>query len=159
MRFVTARHLLQKIIFGGVCAAGSLVRSRKTLTGDGKDRHSTQPRTCVVAPLERLARAAAKGGGDPGTVPQVGMSTLFPNGIGVVMPSRKSASSKGNRETSELVVTVEEIRRLLVIGRAAAYALARQLGRRIGGKKRGRLLVPRAALEKWLGTKSEGGAA
>lgn len=53
------------------------------------------------------------------------------------------------RKTDRLVFSIAELRDVLGIGRAAAYALARRLGRRLGGK-RGRLLVPRRAVERWL---------
>ena len=45
-----------------------------------------------------------------------------------------------------LAFTVRELREILPIGGNASYRLARQIGRRHGGK----LLVPRAALERWL---------
>lgn len=157
MRSASARHLLQKITSGGERAASGLGGSRNDLTLDGKDRTSGKPRTCVVA----SSRVTCESHRERRRRRGIGFPTrhehTVPTGSVFVMPSKKSASSKGKRETSALVLTVDEIRQLLVVGRAAAYALARQLGRRIGGKKRGRLLVPRAAFERWL-RESEGGA-
>ena len=75
------------------------------------------------------------------------------------MPSKKRTQSKKNPKTkSTLVLTVEELRRSLGVGRAAAYALAREIGRRVGGRGRGRLLVPREALNTWLRGRAAGGA-
>lgn len=56
----------------------------------------------------------------------------------------------GARKTPSLVCSIEEIRELLGgVSRAAAYEVARRIGRRVGGK-RGRLIVSRQALESWL---------
>ena len=71
--------------------------------------------------------------------------------------SKKNPKAKTSQK-SALVLTVDEIRDLLGIGRAGAYALAKRLGRRVSGRKRGRLLVLRAALDEWLRGQSEGGA-
>jgi hypothetical protein len=66
-------------------------------------------------------------------------------GVGRVVSERK------NRGTQQsLVCSIEEIRTLLGVGRATAYGIARELGRRAGGKPRGRLIVSRHALEAWL---------
>lgn len=74
------------------------------------------------------------------------------------MPSKKRTESKKNRRTkSTLVLTVEQVRRLLGLGRAAAYTLAREIGHRVGGRERGRLLVPREALNTWLRGRTAGG--
>jgi hypothetical protein len=65
--------------------------------------------------------------------------------IGKVTGGARGGAAK---EGSSLVVSIEEIRRLLGVGRATAYGVARKLGRRVG--RRGRLIVSRHALEAWL---------
>jgi hypothetical protein len=59
---------------------------------------------------------------------------------------------------SALVVTVDELRSLLGVGRNAAYRLAQKLGVRISGHRRGRLLVARERLDEWLRGQRTGGA-
>lgn len=70
----------------------------------------------------------------------------------------KKRTRPSTRRKNTAVLTVAELRQELGIGRAAAYALAKQLGRRISDGGRGRLLVPRVALDAWLRGKPEGGA-
>ena len=65
----------------------------------------------------------------------------------------KIKTRKKDRTTADpspLVYSIEEIRRLLGVGRGTAYEVARNLGKRVGGKRRGRLIVSRHALESWL---------
>ncbi len=57
---------------------------------------------------------------------------------------------KDRARTRGAVLTVRELQKLLGIGRAAAYALARRIGRRVSGKRRGRLIIGRAAVDTWL---------
>lgn len=110
-----------------------------------------------------LSIVTIHGSGDTGAVPHVGMKHTLSFGNGALMskslhsPSKKNRKAKTNRK-SALVVTVDEIRDLLGIGRAGAYALAKRLGRRVSGKKRGRLLVLRTALDEWLRGQAAGGA-
>ena len=72
-------------------------------------------------------------------------------------PKKRALSKKSRRTKSTLVLTVHEVRRLLGLGRAAAYSLAREIGHRVGGRERGRLLVPREALNTWLRGRTAGG--
>jgi hypothetical protein len=66
------------------------------------------------------------------------------------MSAKKRVQRKKSVEAADaVVITVEEMRRLLGVGRAAAYRLAKRLGVRIGGP-RGRLLVARTRLDNWL---------
>lgn len=71
--------------------------------------------------------------------------------------SKTKRSAKRSRKGT-LVVTVDEIRDLIGIGRAQAYLVAEKLGFRVSGKKRGRLFVLRTVLDEWLRTRSAGGA-
>lgn len=137
------------------------VRSVLTLVAD--DEYSSAIQSCIVALREWLSIVTIHGSGDTGAVPHVGMKHTLSFGNGALMskslhsPSKKNRKAKTNRK-SALVVTVDEIRDLLGIGRAGAYALAKRLGRRVSGKKRGRLLVLRTALDEWLRGQAAGGA-
>lgn len=72
--------------------------------------------------------------------------------------SKRGTRTKENAKTNNgLVLSVDEIRTLLGVGRAAAYKLAKSIGVRIGGR-RGRLLVSREAFDSWLRGKTAGGA-
>jgi len=67
----------------------------------------------------------------------------------VVRRNKGKTNVRAKGETP-LVCTIVEIGQLLRVGRAAAYAVAREIGRRVGGKRRGRLIVSRDALQAWL---------
>jgi hypothetical protein len=69
------------------------------------------------------------------------------------MPRVKSSRAKDRRDPvgRTKLYSVEEIRQLLPIGRAAAYALARRLGRRLGR----RLYVVRSVLDNWLARRGD----
>lgn len=51
--------------------------------------------------------------------------------------------------TERLLMSIDDIRTELRCGQAAAYGIARAVGRRLT-EKRGRLLVTRRAFERWL---------
>ncbi len=48
--------------------------------------------------------------------------------------------------THQLAFSPEDLRKLLPIGRSGCYRLAREIGKRFGGK----ILVPKVALDAWL---------
>jgi hypothetical protein len=60
--------------------------------------------------------------------------------------------ARTNAELPPLAVSVAQFSELVGLSRDAAYKLARRLGRRVGGK-RGRLIVPLAAVHEWLAGK------
>jgi hypothetical protein len=62
------------------------------------------------------------------------------------MPRAKSQRAKGRRAPTMQLYSIQQIREILPIGRAEAYALARRLGRRLGRK----LYVVPSVLEDWL---------
>jgi hypothetical protein len=57
--------------------------------------------------------------------------------------------ARAHAELPPLAVSVAQFSELVGLSRDAAYKLARKLGRRVGGK-RGRLIVPLAAVHAWL---------
>lgn len=63
--------------------------------------------------------------------------------------TRKPESAQKRDTADTIVYSIDEIRKLLNVGRATAYDVARKIGRRVG-KRRGRLVVSRRALETWL---------
>ena len=78
-----------------------------------------------------------------------------PHHDGCAMSTRTNqgkVTNKGKAEAGQasLTCSVDEIREMLDVGRSTAYAIARELGRRVRGKRRGRLIVSRHALEAWL---------
>jgi hypothetical protein len=48
--------------------------------------------------------------------------------------------------TRQLAFSPEDLRRILPLGRSGCYRLAREIGKRFGGK----ILVPKVALDAWL---------
>ena len=63
------------------------------------------------------------------------------------MPQSKKKQSQGPSE--QLALTVDDLRLLLPLGKTAAYSLAQRIGVRLGGP-RGKIIVTRAALDRWL---------
>lgn len=71
----------------------------------------------------------------------------------VIFADMKKA--KRSPPSEPLVLTVEDLMRLLPLGRAGAYALARKLGIRVGLR---RILVPKARFDAWLASGRVDGA-
>ncbi len=128
----------------------------------GEQARSEQAHIVPMAGAERFGRTALKQWAPSGGRQHTPQTVSG----GVVMSKQKSARSKSGRVArstaaakSALVVTVDELRTLLGIGRAAAYRLAHKLGVRIADGRTARLLVPRERLNEWLTGRARNGGA
>jgi hypothetical protein len=62
---------------------------------------------------------------------------------------RKTTASKAVVAKGSALISIDDIQAELGCGRNAAYSVARRIGRRLT-ERRGRLLVTRRALQRWL---------